>query len=476
MKKISVFLFALTLLGTGAFAAPSVEKPSRVQLTVYNQNFALIKEVRGLTLDKGINFVSVPDVAATIQPDTVAIKSLLSPNAFVVREQNYQYDLINPATILNKSIGKRVLVRRFNGGTFQVAEGTLLSSEGGVVIQTADGVLLNPSGEIQVLELPGGLVSRPTLVWKLESAKSGAGRAEISYLANQITWKADYVAVIDAKDERVDITGWVTLSNNSGATYENASLNLMAGDVNRISGNRYRDGAVGAVFSSASMKAEPQFAEKSLFEYHLYTLKDKTTVKNRETKQISLLAASDVPVQKQFIYDGRKGWWGPWRIASYRPGESYDASTNKKVNVFVEFMNSKQNNLGMPLPKGIVRVYKSEEGSNQHFIGEDSIDHTPKDEKIRLYLGDAFDIVGEHARINFRRIDTRTVEETFRITLRNHKDSPVTVTAIEHLVSDWSITQSSHKYYKKDASTVEIPVTIPKDGEVQITYTARTHW
>jgi len=490
MKNRLALLAVASILTTApCLAEPKVGKPSDVALTIYNQNFALIKEDRDVTLDKGINFVPVQDVAATIRPSTVAFRSKSDPNTVVVREQNYRYDLINPGTVLDKSIGKKVRVRRLLANKTEEFEGTLLSagmpqqnpyggySQGGIVIQTSDGIVVNPIGEIEVLELPQGLISRPTLEWKLESSNSGAQKTEISYLADQIGWIADYVAIVDADDKFVDLTGWVTLTNNSGTTYENASLNLMAGDVNVVQQNQSMGGGFGGGGMDYATRVAPQFTEKSFFEYHLYTLEGKTTVRNKEAKQISLLTADKIPAKKVYIYDGRKTWWGQWRgNPGYRPGDSYDVSSNKKVNVFVEIVNKKENRLGMPLPKGTVRVYKQEGDANQQFIGEDTIDHTPKDEKVRLYLGDAFDIVGEHTRTNFTRISPTVTEESFQISLRNHKDASVSIVVVEHQFGDWKITASSHEAMKKDASTIEIPVEAPQDGETKVTYTVRTSW
>jgi len=471
-----VVLLSLMLLSVSPLVAePTVSKPSNVALTIYNDDFALVKEVRAMSLSQGSNYVSVQDVAATIEPSSVAFKSLTDPNGVVVREQNYQYDLINPATILNKSVGKRVKVRRIVEGKVVEDEGVLLSTaQNGRVIQTSQGILLDPVGEIQVMELPEGLVSRPTLVWKLEVSKAGSHQTEVSYIANQISWIADYVAVVDPLDKYIDLTGWITLTNNSGVTFENASLNLMAGDVRRVPREPKALGYARDAMAEVSL--EPQFTEKSFFEYHLYTLQGKTTVRDKESKQLTLIQAARVPVKKLFIYDGRLQWWRNWRWGNYRPGESYDVSSNKKVNVVIEVANTKENHLGIPLPKGKIKVYKEDAEVNQQFIGEDEIDHTPKDEKIRLYIGDAFDVVGEHKRMNFRRIGQTEVEETFEITLRNHKDSSVLVTVVEHLTGDWKILNSSHQYVKKDASTVEIPVEVAKDSEAKIVYTVRTKW
>jgi hypothetical protein len=499
MKRLICLIPALLLLSTPSFSDGTAGKPSSIQLTVYNQNFALVKENREMNLVNGINFISVPDVAATIEPSSIAFKSLTAPDSVVVREQNYRYDVIEPTTILNKSIGKKIKIRFLSGGQMQEVEGVLLNAattprqvgyggEGpeyqespqGLVVRTSTGIVMIPSASgsentsIEVEELPEGLVGRPTLVWKLETDKPGVHQTEVSYIANAMTWKADYVATIDPLDKYIDIIGWVTLDNKSGATYENASLNLMAGDVHRVE-QRPRAMMMGKVDMAAMGGiAEPQFTEKTLFEYHLYTLKGKTTVRDKETKQITLMSAAQIPATKTYIFDPRKTWW--MGMGDYRPGESYDVNPDKKVAVMMEIANTRENNLGIPLPKGTVRVYKQEMSANQEFVGEDEIDHTPKDEKIRLYLGNAFDVVGEHERTNFRRISAREVEESFKITIRNHKDTAISVLGVDHLFGDWIITQSSSKPNKKDASTVEFPVSVPKNGEVVVTYTVRTKW
>ncbi|MGB9586764.1 MAG: DUF4139 domain-containing protein, partial [Armatimonadota bacterium] len=355
-----VVLLSLMLLSmTPLVAEPTVGKPSNVALTIYNDNFALVKEVRAMSLSQGSNYVSVQDVAASIEPSSVAFKSLTDPNGVVVREQNYQYDLISPATILDKSVGKRVKVRRIVEGKVVEDEGVLLSTaRNGRVIQTSQGVLLDPVGEIQVMEIPEGLVPRPTLVWKLEVSKAGNHQTEVSYIANQISWTADYVAVVDPLDKYIDLIGWVTLTNNSGVTFENASLNLMAGDVHRVPRETKALGYARDAMAEVSL--EPQFTEKSFFEYHLYTLQGKTSVRDKESKQLTLIQAARVPVKKLFIYDGRLQWWRNWRWGNYRPGESYDVSSNKKVNVVIEVANTKENHLGIPLPKGKIKVYKED--------------------------------------------------------------------------------------------------------------------
>jgi hypothetical protein len=230
--------------------------------------------------------------------------------------------------------------------------------------------------------------------------------------------------------------------------------------------------------AAMAMSAKPQFEEKAFFEYHMYTMERPTTIRDNETKQLSLLNASNVPVKKEMIYDGRGDWWRSWWYPGRtgEPGGGYDTSTYHKVNVVLEVKNSKENHMGMPLPKGKIRVYKLDDTGSQQFIGEDTIDHTPKDEKVRLYVGDAFDVVGDYKRTNYEKISNRVIEETFEVKIRNHKETPVEVRVIDHVWSDWKVTKSSHEFTKKDAHTIEFPVKAPKDGEVTVTYTIRTTW
>ena len=328
-------------------------------------------------------------------------------------------------------------------------------------------------------KLPEGLKATPTLNWLLASDKAGTQDSEISYITNGIGWKADYVALVNKNDTALDLTGWVTLNNNSGATYKDAKLTLMAGDVRTIqpvSGFRDRMDEKSAIYNGA---AAPQFEEKSFFEYHMYTMARPTTIADKETKQLSLLNADSAPVKKEMIYDARgdwfRSWWYPGRD-NYDPGSGYDTSNYHKVNVVLVLTNSKENHMGMPLPKGRIRVYKLDDTGSQQFIGEDQIDHTPKDEKVRLYVGDAFDVVGDYKRTNYKKIDDRTVEESFEVAIRNHKDKAVDVNVVDHVWSDWTVTEKSHDYTKKDAGTIEFPISVPANGEVKITYTIRVKW
>ncbi len=474
---VSAVLLSCALWGVQADTARK-----SVQLTVYNRNFALVKDVRAIKFTKGIFSCELEDVAAKIDPTSVLFKSLTAPNSVVILEQNYQYDLIAPENILNKSVGQRITFTRFNERGEPVTDSGILLNppkNGGITIRTDAGtIVLNPSGQISLERMPEGLHPRPTLSWLLECDRDGEQEAEISYITEGVNWRADYVALVNQDDSALDLSGWVTLTNESGATYENAKLTLIAGDVRRVEEREELMYDRGAYLMAAEAKPGSQFEEKPFFEYHIYTMARPTTIRDQETKQLALLNASNVSVKKEMIYDGRGNWWRAWWFPgrSGDPGRGYDTSDYHKVNIVLEFKNSKENHMGMPLPKGKVRVYKLDDTGSQQFIGEDLIDHTAKDEKVRLYIGDAFDVVGEHKRTSYEKIAARTVEESFEVKIRNHKDTAVEVKVLEHVWDDWKVVKSSHEFIKKDAHTIEFPVTVPKDGEVTVTYTIRTSW
>ena len=474
----TTLLFAATV---GCCLAQSVSGPKQQQLTVYNGNFALVRDTRTITLAKGMNSIEVSDVAAKIDPTSVLFKSLTAPNSFAILEQNYQFDLISPDNILNKSVGQRVTFTSFDqNGQPHTQSGILLAppSNGGVVIKADDGsVVLRPQGQVSLTKMPDGLHPKPTLNWLLNSSSAGSQDAQISYITDGIGWKADYVALVNKDDSALDLTGWVTLNNNSGATYKDAKLTLMAGDVRR------QQPRVPAAMSRGTLMkmdvSESQFQEQSFFEYHMYSMERPTTISDNETKQLSLLGASGASVTKEMIYDGRKQWWASWWYpgrTDFSPGGGYDTSNYHKVNVVLEVKNSKENNMGMPLPKGRIRVYKLDNNGAQQFVGEDSIDHTPKDEKIRLYIGDAFDVVGDYKRTDFRKVASNVIEESFQVNIRNHKETPVVVKVVDHVWATWEVVKSSHEFTKKDAHTIEFPIEVPKDGETVVTYTIRTSW
>jgi len=446
-----------------------------VSLTIYNQNFAVIREKREFGLHEGINLVRYEDVAAQIDPTSLSFKSLTAPNSVAVREQNYQYDLLTPQAVLNKSTGKTVQYKQtYSGGKTEILSGTLLSTNEGTVLKADDGrIILNPSGEITVDALPEGLVSRPSLLWKLDVGKSGIHQTEVNYLSNGLNWKADYVAVVAENESIVDITGWVTLDNKSGATYRNAQLQLLAGDVRRVQeGGRMRDEVAGRMLAKKAV-SEEQFQEESFFEYHLYTLDGFTDIRDRETKQMTLMSAADVSVNRKLVFDLGRRWY--YSRGGRGPGQG-SSTEEGKINVVLELKNSKDNNMGMPLPKGKVRVYKADKRGNLQFLGEDLIDHTPKDETVKFYIGDAFDVTGTRKQTDFNRVSDRVTEVSYEISIRNHKNEDAKVYAVEHMWGDWTILKQSHDSNKIDATTAEFPVTVPKDGEVKIKYTVRYKW
>ncbi len=472
MKKI-IFSASLLFISVSSRA---------VDVTVYNQDLGLVKEVRPFTLKKGINEIRVTDVAAQMDATSVHFKSLTDAEGTSVLEQNFQYDLINQDKLLEKYLGKEIEIEKFKGPGAEkreVMKGTLLSTVGGRVIKVGDQIYLNPPGNPILPSLPEGLVTKPTLMWTVEAAKAGNHSCEISYLTSGMSWQADYVLLSSPKDDKMDLTAWVTINNNSGTAYKDAKLKLVAGDVNRAPEPETRRRFMKANMVTDSLAATTQFTEKSFFEYHLYTLQRPTTLMNSETKQVEMASASEVPLKKKFIYDGVQNIQWTYFDEYQRTDANYGTQSDKKVWVTLEFKNSKENNLGIPLPKGRVRVYKKDTDGALEFIGEDAIDHTPKDETVRVKMGNAFDVVGERKRTNYSSdLNKRTFTESFEIKIRNHKDEAVTVNVVEHLYrwTNWKVTENSQKFSKKDAQTIEFETTVPKDGESVITYTVKYSW
>ncbi len=442
-----------------------LEDQTAVAVTIYNVNLGLVKDQRQLKLQKGEGEVRFMDVASQIIPASVHIKSIIDSGSLLVLEQNYEYDLLNPQKLLDKYVGKDVKLYYKNPYTEreEVITATLLSNNGGPIFKIGNDITFGHPGRIIFPGVPENLISKPTLVWLLDNSLSSAQKIEASYLTNGINWRSDYVLTLNDKDDMADLSGWVTIDNKSGAAYQNAKLKLVAGDVNRVRDEyEYRDKMLRV--AEAAAKAAPQFKEEEFFEYHIYTLQRPSTIKDNQTKQISLITAGDIPVKKELVYYGAK---------YYYYSQYGEAVSNQKVGVFVEIENKKEHNLGIPLPKGIVRVYKHDSEGSLQFVGEDRIDHTPKDEKVRVKLGDAFDVVASRKQTDWKKIASDTYEAAFELSLRNHKEEDVTVKVIEPIPGDWTMLSSSHEYTKTEAFTAEFTISVPKDKEVKLTYRVR---
>lgn len=441
-----------------------LEDQSEMDITVYNSNIGLVKDKRQLKFKKGVMELKFMDVASQIIPTSVSIKSITNPNSLFVLEQNYEYDLLSPRKLLDKYIGKQLKLFTKNHYTDkeEIVTATLLSNnEGTPVFKIGNEITFNYPGRIIFPEVPANLISKPTLVWLLDSRVASTQKLEVLYLTNGITWRSDYVLVLNEKDTKSNLSGWVTIDNKSGTSYNNAGIKLVAGDINRARGGRVQEMDV---IPMAKAMAAPQFREETFFEYHIYTLDRKSTIKQNQTKQISLMNAQDIPVKKEFVYRGRDSYL----LNPYR-----DLIKTDKVGVFIEIINKKDHNLGMPLPKGILRVYKYDNDGSLQFVGEDSIEHTPKDEKIKVKLGDAFDVVATRKQTGFERVAKNITEVAFEISLRNHKKEDIVVKVIERMTGDWKILDSSHGYKKMDAFNISFDIPVKKDKETILTYKAR---
>ena len=469
MKRpwIATLLMAALVTGRPAAAAPvSVTRDDQrdVMVTIYNGNLGLVKDLREVRFPSGQSEVQFMDVAASIDPTTVHLKSLTDASGLKILEQNYEYDLLTSQKLMEKYVGRKVRLYQ-SDGTYHDA--TLLSTNG-PIFEINGQIHMGQFGRLVLPSLPENLVAKPTLMWLLRNQTARPQRVEASYLTSGITWKADYVMVLNAGDTLADLTGWVTIDNKSGATYANAALKLVAGDVNRAPDGR-RDQRMMELAAKAASPASASFdfASEGFFEYHLYTLDGRTTVKDNQTKQLSLLSSSEIPVRKELIYYGAADY--------YRNAYGVPMS-NQKVAVYLEVKNSKENRLGLPLPKGKVRVYKADTSGSQQFVGEDWIDHTAKDESVKIKLGNAFDVVGERTQKEFKKLASNLYEVEWEIALRNHKTEPQTVTVIEPVPGDWQVLSSTHPYDKVEAHTLKYQIAVPKEGATKLTYRVRVRF
>jgi hypothetical protein len=445
-------------------AAVTQEQQKEVSITIYNGNLGLVKDIRELVLGPGTHEVKFMDVAAQIDPTTVHLKSLTDASGVRILEQNYEYDLLNPQKLLDKFVGKQVKLMVVDGS---MIDALLLSNNNGPIYKINGQIHLGHPGRVILPDLPDSLIPKPTLIWLLQNRTGRQQRVEASYLTAGISWKADYVVVLNSRDNGGDLSGWVTIDNKSGATYTDASLKLVAGDVHRAVTRREMRDALEFAAKAAVAEAPRQFQQESFFEYHLYSLDGRTTIKQNQTKQISLLDVAEIPIRKDLRFYG---------ASQYYRSQLGTPISNQKVSVFLEFANKEQHRLGIPLPKGTVRVYKAASDRSLQFIGEDIIDHTPNDEKVKIKMGEAFDVVGERTQRDWRKIAPGLYETEWDLEIRNHKKEEVQVTLIEPIPGDWEVIKTSHPYEKAEAHTLQYVVKVPKDGKVTVNYRVRMRW
>jgi len=467
---ISLFILVLIPLSVGGAAElrSSLDDQQQVAVTIYNDNLALVRDQRSVVLPKGQVELAFRDVSARIRPETVIFRNLTDPKGSIIREQNFDFDLLSPQKLLEKYVGQEVLVVRSHPqtGVDSTTPAKVLAANDGVVLQIDNKIETGIPGRIVYPDVPANLRDRPTLILDMENSRAGQQDLEISYLTSGLSWRADYVALL-AKDEKtLDLSGWVTLTNQAGTTFRQATLQLVAGDVNRVA--EEMPIAREYLMKTAMADAAPAMAEESLFEYHLYTLQRPTTIKDNQTKQVSLLTAPQVKVKKDYLLSGAN---------YYYRGRYPDLGRKIKIATYLELANREEFGLGLPLPKGTVRVYQQDSRGTTQFVGEDRIDHTPKNETVRLKLGEAFDLTADRVQTEFRLLsgkgEPQLTESSYRIELKNAKTEAVTIRVQEPIPGDWEILQESHKHSRVDSATAEWTVAVPAGGSTTLTYKVR---
>jgi hypothetical protein len=439
-----------------------------VAVTIYNENLALVKDTRRIAFEAGRNRIALREVSARMRPETALLRSLSHPGSLRLMEQNFDFDLLTPAKLLEKYVGREVRVVKTHPmtGVETVETATVLAASGGVVMRIGDRIETGLPGRIVYDGVPANLRDRPTLVSELDAARAGSQLAELSYLTGGLAWKADYVAELNAADDALDLSGWVTLTNQSGTSYPNAKLQLVAGDVNLVRQEMRLAAKASRMREAAAASPAQDMAQESLFEYHLYTLSRPTTIADNQTKQVSLLSSQGVPVKKELVLQGTDYYY---RSSIGNVGQKM------KVGVFVQFENRESARLGVPMPKGVVRVYKKDSAGNAQFVGEDRIDHTPKNEKVRLKLGEAFDLTADKKQTDFRRREptnraSYVYESAYEIVLKNAKKEAATVVVREPVPGDWTMLEESHRHAKVAAGTAEWQLKVPAEGSTTLRY------
>ena len=464
----------ISLNGT---AAPRDEKSTtmadqkEVAVTIYNDNLALIKDARNVKLDSDFNKLAWREVSAQMRPETALLRNLTNSDGFRLQEQNFDFDLLTPPKLLEKYLNKEVTVIRTNPATgTELREiATVLATNGGTVLKFADRIETGIPGRLAFSGVPENLRDKPTLVVSLINPVAGEQNLELSYLTTGLSWRADYVAELSEHDDRLDLNGWVTLTNQSGAAYPNAKLQLVAGDLNRVRQPQLM--SRGMKTMAPQMADVGEMKEETLFEYHLYTLQYATTLLENQTKQEALMSASGIPVNKEFLLSGAN---------YYYSGQHGEIGQKLKVGVFVEFQN-KGEGLGIPLPQGVIRVYKKDSRGNAQFVGEDQISHTPKNESIRLKLGDAFDVTADKKQTEFQRLagagrSGNIFESAYQIVLKNARNESTTVVVQEPVPGDWTMISESHSHTKITSGIAEWKVVVPADGKTTLTYRVRVKY
>lgn len=481
--KTSLLAMTLALASLAASTSHALDErrstaadQTGLAVTIYNGNLALVKDARKVKLGGGDNLLAWREVSARMQPET-ALLHALDGGKLILREQNFDFDLLSPQKLLEKSVGDPVRVIRtqpITGAEF-VESATVLAANDGVVLQFGDRVETGIPGRLAFSSVPRELRDRPTLSMLINSDgpanpyQTAERSLELSYLTGGLTWKADYVAELSSNEGQIDLNGWVTLTNTSGTTYPNARLQLVAGEINRVPTERMKSAPIARAMIMA--EAAPEMKEESLFEYHLYTLERPTTLADNQTKQVALLSAQQVKVAKEYRLSG-----GSW----YYMGQHGDLGQKLKPSVFMEFSNQ-GDQLGIPLPKGIVRVYKKDAAGRAQFIGEDRIDHTAKGEVVRLKLGEAFDITADKKQTDYQKLtsfNTRggLIETAYQLEIRNAKTEPVKVQVVEPMPGEWQMLQESHPHRKDAAHTATWEIPVPAEGKAVLTWRVRAKY
>ena len=455
----------------GAQASTTQDDQTDLSITVYNSDLALVRDVREIRLPTGVFPLKFMDIAASVNPATVHFRSLSDAGRLSVLEQNYEYDLLEPQKLLMKYVGREITLMRartVNGTTeWEDVKATLIANNNGPIWKIGNEIVTGfPAGTFRFPELPGNLYDRPTLLWTLDNSGPQRQRVETSYLASKLSWSADYVLTVNRDETSADLDGWVTLVNNSGTAFENAKLQLVAGELNRVRPElQYR--ALESMRGQVADAAEPM-QQEAFNEYHLYTVARRTSVNNNQSKQVSMLNATRVPLTKTYEVNGQDYYYR----SALRPG----APVKDPVQVFYKFKNDEKSSLGMPLPAGTVRVYQGDSAGSVLFAGEDRITHTPKDEQVSLHTGNAFDIVAERKQTDFKALSSNLYEMEYEITLRNHKTTPITVEVNEPIGGDWQMLSSSYQWTKTAAFAAQFTVPVEKDGASVLRYRVRVRW